>query len=284
MAYRLQPVLLVRAMGEPSEHPGFYGSYERDADHAFPDERVHEVLDVLGDSTEVQAYLEAQNVNPVSRLNFNDHGPTHIDIVTDRALSLYDLLKRNGVTFTGATDHGLAEADEAVIVGVAATLHDIGYVVHQPTHSHWSVPLAADVIDRVLGDFYDTAELVRMRGEILHAIICHHVDEQPLTKEAGIVRVADGLDMERGRSRAPFESGGRGINTVSSRAIEAVHLFEGKESPVRVDIEMTDAAGVYQVDTLLKAKLQGSGLEEFIRIVAVNIGSGDERIVERLEL
>ena len=89
--------------------------------------------------------------------------------------------------------------------------------------------------------------------------------------------------MERGRSRIPYESGGRGINTLSSRAIENVRLLKGEESPVLVEIEMINAAGVYQVDELLKAKLEGSLLEDEIRIVAVNT-KADDMLVERIEL
>lgn len=271
-------------MSDTEDERSFYGHYERSADHAFPDERLHAVLDVFDEDPTVQSYLEAQNVNPVKRLGYNDHGSKHIEIVTDRALSLYDLLKMADIEFNGAREQGLDEADEAVIIGTAATLHDIGHVVHRTDHSHWSIPLAADIIDDLLEEFYAPAALVRMKGEILHTILCHHVEVTPLTREAGILRVADGLDMERGRSRRPYEGGGRGINTVSSRAIEEVRLCKGAEVPVRVEIEMTNAAGVFQVDTLLKAKLMDSGLEDMIRIVAVNIESSDDRIVERIEL
>jgi hypothetical protein len=89
--------------------------------------------------------------------------------------------------------------------------------------------------------------------------------------------------MERGRSRIPYEKGGRGINTLSSQAIRNVTLHEGDGAPVLVEIEMVNAAGVYQVDNLLKAKLQGSMLEDDIRIVAVNTKAGDQ-LVERIEL
>jgi len=259
--------------------------YDPDADHAFPDERVNEVLAVLDDDEEVAAYLEAQNVNPVARKRYNDHGAKHIEIVRNRALCLYDLLKDDGVGFNGAADQGLAEADEAVIVALAATLHDVGHVVHRDEHPYYSIPLAADVLDRLLPEFYDVSEAVRVKGEVLHAILCHHTEEEPLTTEAGVIRVADALDMERGRSRIPYEQGGRGINTISSQAIKAVSLLEGEDVPVLVEIEMTNAAGVYQVDNLLKAKLDGSGLEEFVRIVAVNTTSeGQEVLVERIEL
>ena len=258
--------------------------YDPGADHAFPDGRVNDVLEQLAADDEVQAYLEAQNVNPVTRKRYNDHGTKHIDIVRNRALCLYDLLKRAGVEFNGASQQGLDEADEPVIVALAATLHDIGHVVHRDDHPYYSIPLAADLLDRLLEDRYDIAERVRMKGEVLHAILCHHTEEQPLTLEAGVVRVADALDMERGRSRIPYERGGRGINTVSSQAIETVTLENGDDYPVLVEIEMNNAAGVYQVDNLLKAKLQDSGLEGHVRIVALNSNDDGERIVERIEL
>ncbi|HET7324487.1 MAG TPA: HD domain-containing protein, partial [Halococcus sp.] len=235
---------------------------------------------------EIQAYLDAQNVNPVARKRYNDHGRKHISIVRNRALCLYDLLKAGGVTFNGAADHGLEESDEPVIIALAATLHDIGHVVHRERHPYYSIPLAADVLDRLLPEFgwYDTEARVRLKGEVLHAILCHHTPEDPLTTEAGVVRVSDALDMERGRSRKPYEQGGRGINTVSSQAIREVSLRPGDGTPVLVEIEMTDAAGVYQVDSLLKAKLSGSGLEDHIRIVAVTTRDPDEQLVERIEL
>jgi metal-dependent HD superfamily phosphatase/phosphodiesterase len=259
--------------------------YDPDAEHAFPDERVNAVLETLESDPEIEAYLEAQNVNPVARMGYNDHGTKHVGIVRNRGLCLYDLLKAGDVEFNGALQQGLAEADEAVIVALAATLHDIGHVVHRDDHPYYSIPLAADVLDRLLSAsaYYDVAEAVRLKGEVLHAILCHHTEETPLTHEAGVIRVADGLDMERGRSRIPYEKGGRGINTLSSRAIRQVSLRAGNSHPVLVEIEMTDGAGVFQVDELLKHKLENSRIDEHVRIVAINTHS-DGGLVERIEL
>jgi hypothetical protein len=260
--------------------------YDPEADHAYPDERLNEVLDYLHDDPELEAYLDAQNVNPVQRKGYNDHGSKHIAIVCDRALQLYDLLKAGGVQFNGAADQGLSEADEPVIVALAAMLHDIGHVVHRDEHPYYSIPLAADYLDRHLPEFefYGVEERVRLKGEVLHAILTHHTEEDPLTTEAGVVRVADALDMESGRSRLPYQRGGRGINTLSSQAIQLVTLKEGGEKPVLVEIEMHNAAGVYQVDNLLKSKLQDSGLEDHVRIVALNPRDDDNLLVERIEL
>jgi metal-dependent HD superfamily phosphatase/phosphodiesterase len=253
-------------------------------DHAFPDDRLNMVLETILDDPEIEAYLEAQNVNPVTRKGYNDHGTKHIEIVRDRALCLYELLKRGGVGFNGAADQGLDEADESVIIALAATLHDIGHVVHRDDHPYYSIPLAADILDRLLSQFYATPEAVRVKAEVLHAILCHHVEEDPLTTEAGVIRIADALDMERGRSRIPYDRGSRGVNTLSSQAIHRVTLQAGEETPILVRIEMTDAVGVYQVDELLNAKVTGSGLHEEIRIMAVKTDDGSGELVERLEV
>jgi metal-dependent HD superfamily phosphatase/phosphodiesterase len=260
--------------------------YDPDADHAFPDGPVNEVLEAVRADEVIAAYLDAQNVNPVTRMGYNDHGPKHVEIVRAAALRLYDLLKAGDIEFNGAADQGLEEADEAVIIALAATLHDIGHVVHRHDHSYYSIPLAADLLDRFLGelDRYGPADAVRIKGEVLHAILCHHSSETPLTGEAGVVRIADALDMERGRSRIPYEKGRRGINTLSSQAIRRVSLRPGERTAAMVEIEMTDAVGVYQVDELLKHKLHDSGLEEHVRIVAVNTHTDSEGLVERIEM
>jgi hypothetical protein len=80
-------------------------------------------------------------------------------------------LKRADVPFNGAGDHDLDEADEAVIVALAATLHDVGRVVHRDNHAYYSIPLAADALDRLLAECYDTAGVVELKAEILHAIL-----------------------------------------------------------------------------------------------------------------
>jgi metal-dependent HD superfamily phosphatase/phosphodiesterase len=196
------------------------------------------------------------------------------------------LLKRDGVGFNGARDQGLEQADEPVIIHLAATLHDIGHIVHRDDHPYDSIPLATRLLDRLLPELgYDTSEAVRMKGEIFHAILCHQTAEQPLTAEAGVVRIADALDVERGRSRIPEEEGGPGINTLSSQGIRRVWLRPREDRPVHLEIEITDAVGVFQVDELLKATVKGASLEAQIRIVALSIGEeSGQRLVEWLEL
>ncbi|MFP4188350.1 MAG: HD domain-containing protein [Halobacteriales archaeon] len=241
------------------------------------------VSDAL-ESDEIVAHVETQNVNSAVRLDYNDHGTQHIGIVRDRALELVELL-RDDVEF-GVTDHdlGFGYEEARVVVACAATLHDVGHLVHRDEHTKHSLILADDLLDDVLG-VYDTKERVALKSEALHAIYCHHSGNDPLTPEAGVVRVADALDMTQGRSRLPYDKGERSIDTVSSQSIESVELKDGDDEfdvPVLVEIGMTNSAGVYQIDSLLKKKLHGSGIEDLVRIVAVNEGHDD--IVGRLEL
>jgi len=235
-------------------------------------------------SEKVIAHIGAQNINPTVRLDYNDHGTKHIGIVRDRALELLELLK--GEVSLGVCDHGLGFGYEEakIVLACGATLHDVGHLVHRDDHTDHSVVLANPLLDDVLAG-YPTRERVALKSECLHTIYCHHSGNDPLTPEAGIVRVADALDMTRGRSRLPYKKGERSIHTVSSQAIEAVNVRDGSDEydvPVLIEIEMTNSAGVYQIDSLLKKKLRGSGIEDLVRIVAINKGEDD--IVGRIEL
>jgi metal-dependent HD superfamily phosphatase/phosphodiesterase len=96
-------------------------------------------------------------------------------------------------------------------------------------------------------------------SETLQAIISHRADGEPLTVDAGIIRVADALDMAKGRSRIPFEKGSLSMHSLSAAAIEDVTITDGEERPIKIEILMNNSSGIFQVDGLLKAKLRGSG-------------------------
>ena len=105
-------------------------------------------------------------------------------------------------------------------------------------------------------------------AEAMHAIIAHRRRGEPHTIEAGVVRVADALDMAEGRSRVPFESGRQNIHSLSAASIEKVTIEPGTERAIQVEIDMTNSAGIFQIDELLATKLRGSGLEPHVEVVA----------------
>src|SRR5690606_22605925 len=117
---------------------------------------------------------------------------------------LFRLLVESGVKPAAVVNHGLTVDDAEVIVALAALLHDIGMSIHRADHEGFSLFLAHRKIDELLDGIYDRGTLSVIRSEALHAIIAHRSGGKPLTMEAGIVRVADSLDMAKGRSRIPF--------------------------------------------------------------------------------
>ena len=158
--------------------------------------------------------------------------------------------------------------DAELVVVLGALLHDIGMSVHRDGHEDMSMFLAEPKLHSLLEGSYDEPEKTVIVSEVLQAITTHRHDGRPLTVEAGVVRVADALDMSAGRSRIPFERGRVSIHSLFAAAIESVQINDGETTPILIEIRMNNSSGVYQVDELLRAKLRGSGLESLVEIVA----------------
>ena len=220
------------------------------------------------------------NINAVDRAGYSDHGEVHIKIVSNIALRIARLLMAAGVPMSVAADHGLTNNEAEVIVVLGAALHDLGMVVHRENHEQHSVPLAFAKGRELLNGLYDVQDRTIILAEMAHAIVAHHWSTPCLTIEAGVVKVADALDMTEGRSRIPFEQGSANIHSVSAQAIEAVHIRPGEELPVDVEIVMTNSAGIFQVDELLKRKLRHSSIAPYVRVVAQIEGETEKRLLE----
>jgi metal-dependent HD superfamily phosphatase/phosphodiesterase len=156
--------------------------------------------------------------------------------------------------------------------------------VHRVDHEAYSLFLTADKLGALLDGIYPEPERSVIVTEAMHAIISHRRGGAPFTLEGGIVRVADALDMERGRSRVPFEAGHRNIHSLSAYAIEEVTIGPGDQRTVRVEIKMSNSAGIFQVDELLATKLRGSGIEEHVEVVARVESEHEERLITVFQL
>ena len=245
--------------------------------------RLEQVITRIDASERISALWAASNVIAIDRMHINDHGPVHIKIVTNIAIKLLRLLVAGGVEPSVVRDHGLSNEDAEVIVCLAAALHDIGHVIHRQRHEELSLILAPALIEDLLDGMYSIREATILEGEILHAIHAHRRDIQPLTIEAGAVKVADALDMESGRARIPFKSGSASIHAVSALAIKKVEIMKGDEKPVRIHVRMSNSAGIFQLDTLLREKLSHSGLSPYVEVVGEVVGP-EKKIVERYEI
>ncbi len=230
--------------------------------------RLERLIAAVNDDDQVKAWWHVSAVNATRRLGMSDHSWIHIQIVLNVALRLSRLLFRRGVVPNVVADYGMSERDAEVVIAAGALFHDTGMTIHRADHEAYSLFLTSAKLSALLEPIYPEPERSIIVAESLHAIIGHRRRGEPFTIEAGIVRVADALDMAAGRSRVPFEAGHQNIHSLSAYAIEGVKIVAGKDRAVRVEIAMSNSAGIFQVDELLATKLRGSGLEEHIEVIA----------------
>lgn len=231
-------------------------------------DKLKTLLQAINADAELLQLWESANSNAVRRLGMSDHGPVHIQIVANGCVKILRLLVEAGVEPSIVTDHGLTVEDAELVVVLAACLHDVGMSVHRDNHENYSLILGYPKARQLLSKQYTDPTLTVMVGEVLHAVISHRADVKPLTIEAGVLKVADALDMTEGRSRIPFEAGDVNIHSVSAQAIDEVKIEKGEELPVRVDILLNNSAGIFQVDELLKRKLANSTLAPYVEVIA----------------
>ena len=231
--------------------------------------RLERFLEAVNADTHVKALWHVSAVNASRRLGLTDHSWVHIQIVLNIGLRLGRLLFRRGISPSVTADYGMSDHDAEVVIAAGCLFHCVGMSIHRNDHERYSLFLTADRLGSLLASAYEEPERTVIESEAMHAIIGHRSKGgEPFTVEAGIVRVADALDMARGRSRMEFEAGRLDIHSISAYAIEDVKISPGEDRAVRVEIAMSNSAGIYQVDELLANKLRGSGLEEHIEVIA----------------
>ena len=240
--------------------------------------RLQALLDAVDADLQVKAWWHAAGVN-AERLHMSDHSWVHIQIVLNMALRLSRLLLARGVQPSIVADHGMEVRDAEVVIAGAALLHCVGMSIHRIDHESYSLFMASRKLGDLLEPVYDEPERSIVVAETLHAIISHRSKGAPFTIEGAILRVADALDMSRGRSRVPFEAGHTNIHSLSAYAIEEVKIAAGEDKAVRIEIEMSNSAGIFQVDEGLGTKLRGTPLEQHIEVVARISAEHEQRLV-----
>jgi metal-dependent HD superfamily phosphatase/phosphodiesterase len=229
--------------------------------------RLEALLNAANADAQLKAWWHIQQVT-ATRMGMSDHSWVHVQIVLNIGLRMYRLLQRRGIEGSLVADYGMRPRDAEVVIAAGALLHCIGMTIHRADHESYSLFLAADKLPSLLAGAYDDPERSIIAAEAMHAIIGHRRHGRPVTLEAGIVRVADALDMAKGRSRVEFEAGRIDIHSLSAAAIDEVRIEAGDQKAVRVEIAMNNSSGVFQIDELLAVKLRGSGLEDHLEVVA----------------
>jgi uncharacterized protein len=240
-------------------------------------------LDSVNDDEQVRAWWYMAQVH-AERLGMSDHSWVHTPIVLNISLRLLRLLVKAGVEPAVVADHGMKDRDAEVVVAGGALLHDVGMSIHRADHEAYSLFLASGALERLLASSYKEPERTIVASEILHAIIGHRRRGEPYTLEAGVVRVADALDMAQGRTRIPIEAGHEGIHSISAAAIDEVRIEAGEERPVRIETQLNNSAGIFQVDDLLATKIRDTPLEGKVEVVAEVEGETEKRLLTGFRL
>ncbi|HHD92315.1 MAG TPA: HD domain-containing protein [Candidatus Portnoybacteria bacterium] len=246
-------------------------------------QKLSQVIEQLK-KTNVDRYWRSSNVNSIDRLGMNDHGPTHVKIVANSALRILRILAQKNIIPSVVKNYQLKHEDAEVIVVLGALLHDIGMVIHRQNHEFLSTILAQQIIEKAVNNVYNSDEQEIIKFEVLHTIYCHEPNTVPFTIEGGVVKVADALDMEQGRARIPFKFGKVTIHSVSAMAIKQVIITEDEDRPLKITIKMSNPAGIFQVDELLRDKIQTSGIEKLIKVKAVLDKNGQEEVLKTYKL
>jgi metal-dependent HD superfamily phosphatase/phosphodiesterase len=245
--------------------------------------RLDGFLEAVNADERVRAWWYMAQITS-ERLGMSDHSWVHVQVVLNISLRLLRLLVKGGIEPAMVTDHGMRDRDAEVVVAGGALLHDVGMSIHRADHEAYSLFMVQERLQSLLADCYDEPERTVVSSEILHAIIGHRRRGEPYTVEAGVVRVADALDMAQGRSRIPVEGGQYGIHALSAAAIDEVRIEPGEERPAKVEIEMNNSAGIFQVDDLLATKLRGTPLEGHVEVIAQVKGETEKRLLPSFRL
>ncbi|MCW4040938.1 MAG: HD domain-containing protein [Candidatus Bathyarchaeota archaeon] len=239
----------------------------------------------ISQDQQLQTFWKCANVMAIDRMGYTDHGPIHVKIVANSALKLLRLLIESGITPSIVQNYGLTNDDAEVVVVLGSIFHDLGMAVVREHHEEYSLFLSLQFLDRHLSNLYSVENATIVSSEVLHALSTHHHQRKPLTVEAGVVRIADALDMEQGRARIPFQAGKIDIHSVSALSITSVTIEKGATKPVGIDISMTSPAGIFQIDQLLRVRIQNSGLEEYIHVTAkISDKRTGTQVIEKFEI
>ena len=246
------------------------------------EELLGEIRELMGDEglyqmyerafREYHYYFETTNYIVLNVYGFNDHGPIHVLLTTRRALELLKIIKKFGIETT-AERLGKPFRWSKFIVAFGSLFHDVGNMIHRINHYEFSALLTEPIIDKLVSEFESDDPLL-LKALTLNAVYTHDEHVPCTTIEGSLVTIADGCDMEAGRSRLVHKKDKVDIHAVSAMAIDRVEIKEGNaEQPILIEIWMKHPAGIFQVDEILTRKVKSSLLDGKVKL---KIHAGEE--------
>jgi len=245
--------------------------------------KAYEAAKLISSDAEVQLAQEYANNVSIVRLGFNDHGPVHMRTVALNAIVMLDLLRQAGIK-TSLETEGVGEFEDSLIADLyAAMLHDLGMSIGRQDHELHSVYMAMPILDRLLSKVYPDSlqKKIIVRSLALEGISGHMGNRTIHSLEAGVLQVADGCDMTKGRARIPIALNlaprAGHIHQYSANSIEEVRLSRGEEHPIRIQVLMSSEVGFFQVEEVLLGKIAASTAKPYIELYAQVLGEEPKR-------
>jgi metal-dependent HD superfamily phosphatase/phosphodiesterase len=243
-------------------------------DFGLPGRAVSAAQFLLEDN-EIQAVQEYANTVSIKRLGYNDHGPVHMRTVALNAVNMMGLLRQAGIKTSLESEECGDFDDSLTAVLFAALLHDLGMAIGRQDHELHSAYASIPIMERLLVKVYpgNLSKQVIVRSVALEGIAGHMGNRTIHSLEAGVVQVADGCDMTKGRARISLAlSGGPRVGDIhqySANSIEEVQLSPGKEKPIRIEVLMSSEVGLFQVEEVLLGKIAASTAKSYIELYAL---------------
>ena len=238
----------------------------------FPD--CIKLVEYLFDDIELQVMQDYANNVSIKRLGFNDHGPVHMKQVANNAIKMLNILHNNGIQTSLEREEIGTFEDSMFAVVLSGLMHDLGMMIGRDSHEEMSIIIATPIIDRTLNHIYpnDIQRRTIIKSLTLEAIAGHMGTQKIHSIEAGILLIADGCDMTKGRARIPLAINNTpkigDIHKYSANAIERVIIQQGERKPIKITIEMSGDVGFFQIEEVLLGKVNFSPAKEYIELYA----------------
>ncbi len=228
----------------------------------------------LFDDEELQEMQDYANTVSIKRLGFNDHGPVHMKQVANNAIKMLNILHEAGIQTSLEREEAGTFEDSMCAVILAGLMHDLGMTISRDAHEEMSVILAKPLMEKVLLELFpdDLHKRVVIKALAIETIFGHMSSHRIHSIEAGIILIADGCDMTKGRARIPLSINSApkvgDIHKYSAHAIEHVKIHKGTRKPIKIEIGMSGDVGFFQIEEVLLTKLNSSPAKEYVELYA----------------
>jgi hypothetical protein len=235
------------------------------------------------ENEEIKAIQDYANTVSITRLGLNDHGPVHMRTVCYNALKMLRILHDAGVETSLQWEHSGSFTDSVVAVMIAAFLHDAGMTIGRKDHELYSGIISCQIITDILQKIIpeDTMRRTIIRSMAMEGILGHMATHPIHSIEAGLILIADGCDMTKGRARIALEIPTKptegDIHKYSANSIEKVHITQGTEHPIKIEVLMKSEVGLFQVEGVLMPKIQSSPSKHLVELYACVEGQETKR-------